>query len=111
MAQQTDSIGLSLRQGFAHETLTVTNASLPLTATVYAPAASTQTTGKAQRALITANDQPIRFRYDGGAPTVAIGHKLGIGESIVITGYVNITNFRAIKEGATDCNMAVTYER
>lgn len=110
MALQVDLFGTTNRQAFAYETLTVSNASTALTAATYAPA-DYASKGKAQRAVITANDQPARFRVDGGAPTATVGHKLAAGETVVITGYTNIVNFRIIREGATDVNLAVTYER
>ena len=111
MALHSDTIGTTLRQVFAYETLTVDTVSTALTAATYAPAASYPTTGKAQRAIVQANDQPARFRVDGGTPTATVGHKLAAGEAVVITGIVNIANFRIIKEGATAVNVAVTYER
>jgi hypothetical protein len=111
MAQQTDRIGEDLRQAFAYETLTVSTTALSLTAATYDTVASASTAGRAQKAFITANDQPARFRWDGGTPTASVGHKLAAGETIVVTGIVNMRNFRIIREGATDVNLAVTYER
>jgi hypothetical protein len=111
MALHSDTIGTTLRQVFAYETLTVDTVSTALTAATYAPPASYQSMGKVQRATIQANDQPARFRVDGGTPTATVGHKLAAGESVIITGLVNISNFRIIKEGATAVNVAVSYER
>lgn len=111
MANQSDRIGEDLRQGFAYETLTVSTTALSLTAATYAPVADRQTKGSAQKVFVTANDQPCRFRWDGGTPTASVGHKLAAGETIVITGLENIRNFKIIREGASDSNVAVTYER
>jgi hypothetical protein len=110
MALQADVLGYGPRQAFAYETLTVSTTALSLTAATYAPS-DANTKGKAQKAIITANDQPARFRYDSGTPTASVGHKLAAGETIVLYGITNITNFRVIREGATDVNLAVTYER
>jgi hypothetical protein len=110
MALQAELVGDSNRQAFAYETITVSTTALPLTAATYTPSDSSSK-GKAQRAVVTANDQPARFTYNGTTPTATVGHKLGVGETLVITGFVNIAAFRIIREGATDVNLAVTYER
>jgi hypothetical protein len=110
MPLQADVLGYGPRQAYAYETLTISTTSTALTATNHTPT-DYPTKGKAQKAIITANDQPARFRYDSGTPTAAVGHKLAAGETIVIYGIANISNFRVIREGATDVNLAVTYER
>jgi UDP-3-O-[3-hydroxymyristoyl] glucosamine N-acyltransferase len=109
MALQGETLGIA-RQAYAHETITVDTA-VGGTATNVTPT-DASTKGKAQRLIVTANDQPARFTYTAGVtPTATVGHKLGIGETVVISGYVNILNFRIIKEGATNVNCALTYER
>lgn len=108
MANQSDALGHLV--AFASETLTVGLAASALTASVYTPA-DRATASRARRAVITANDQPIRLRYDGGTPTASNGHRVAAGEMVIVYTFGNIANVRLIREGATDSNVTITYER
>jgi hypothetical protein len=83
----------------AFETITVTNAhSETLTSATY---------GSATKAYITVADNSIRVRWDGTAPTTALGHLCDSGSIIELTGH-DITHFKAIAVGA-DAVLSVTY--
>jgi hypothetical protein len=67
-------------------------------------------TARAERAFISAETAEMRFRYDGSDPTSSVGHKLEIGETLVLAGTVNIEQFRAIRTGAVSGVLRITYE-
>lgn len=98
MATLSDVLGTGF--GFlAEEGLTATT-SQAISAAVIRP------TGfdiPAQKALITNGDAAIRcrFRLSASAPTASVGHVLGAGESIYLTGTKNIENFRVIGESGS----------
>lgn len=64
----------------------------------------------AYHARITAGAQPIRFRYDGTAPTAAIGHYLAANTETEVFGSDNITNLQFIAV-STSSDVFVTLER
>ena len=85
----------------ADEQLTVTNAVKVLTSAKYAGAT---------KALITVTGADLRFRLLAvGDPTTTLGHQLKNGESLQLTSLADITNFKAIRTGATDAVIDVTY--
>ena len=87
---------------FAYEALTVTNA---------AAVSLTQATYDAARcALITVEDNPIRFRTDGTAPTTSEGHYVSPGDSIEVHFSADIFHFKAIAT-AGNAKLKVTYSR
>lgn len=100
------NIVAGLHQAFAFEVLTVTNATKGCTALTYKNATNT-----AQRAIFTIETTNVRYRYDGGAPTTAVGHLLYANDSLVISGRKNIDNLRFIQAGTATASVAVTYER
>ena len=68
--------------------------------------------GIAQNAFVTVETNPIRYRFDGTAPTKTVGHIARSGESFEIYNFRNLATFQAINE--TDGNTAtlrVTYGR
>lgn len=91
---------------FAFEQLTISTTAVSLTSATYDPA-----TGTAQSALVTVDTNPLRFRADGTNPTAAIGHNVTAGNSIEVCGISNIRNFRAIRSGAADAVINVSYYR
>lgn len=64
----------------------------------------------AQRAVITTEDQSMRYTYDGTAPTTTVGHLATAGTIITLNGYDNIANFKAIRTGGSSAEINVTYE-
>ena len=51
----------------------------------------------------------IRLRVDGADPTAAEGHLFNDGDSFVIASMGDIGRFRAIRVGAVDVTIRVTY--
>ena len=96
---------------YAHETLTVTNAVKTLTTSVHTPVSVTPATyAKPRAVLITVHAQPLRYTLDGTAPVAATtGHYAASGVEIFVSGYANIANFKAIRDGGTDAAIGVTY--
>ena len=59
------------------------------------------------RALITVEDDQIRFRSDGPAPTSSEGHLVDVGSSIILESAEELVNFKAIRV-TTDAVLRVT---
>jgi len=57
------------------------------------------------------NGGAIRFWIDGSTPTSTQGHYASPGDSIIIVGTNNIRNFKAIKAGADDGELQVTFKK
>lgn len=94
----------------SHESVTVTNASIGLTATKYfVQSAGTNARGKvANEALISVEGDQVRYTVDGTVPTIAIGHRANVDDVIRLVGYDAIRLFRAIRI-TTDATLKVTY--
>jgi hypothetical protein len=90
---------------FAHESLTVTNAVKQFTAATIISGAK-----YAQVAFISVEDADIRYTYDGTTPSATVGHLLTNGSSLILTGYTDITAFRAYRAGTVDSTLRCTYE-
>jgi hypothetical protein len=63
----------------------------------------------ARATLISLENGDIRFRIDGGQPSLSSGHYLTSGDTLVLTGTQAIQQFRAIRSGDTDGGLRVTY--
>jgi len=96
-------INVGTLTAFAFETVVVTNASKALTAATYA-----YTGKKDTKALISVETDQVRYRLDGGDPTVAIGHILNPMDTLVLENSDQLKNFRAIRV-TTDSTLQVTY--
>lgn len=91
------------------ETLTVSSVSKALTASVYSTFESTNNTHiDAKIATITTETNSIRVRFDGSAPTSAVGHLIPAGTSLELQSLSQIRNFRVIATGS-DATITVTY--
>lgn len=97
-------------QPFAFEQITCNAASQALTAATYNPSTHS-TDGKAQFALISFEDSVgtdlLRFRLDGTVPTAAIGNFIPVNDSILLDGYVLISQLRFLAPATGKIN--VTY--
>ena len=93
-AQQVGSIGLE------YESLTVDDTAIELTAATY---------GTLEKALITVENAPIRFRIDGENPTSEEGHILNSGDTLKLDTNDDIASFKAIRTTNTDADIRVTY--
>jgi hypothetical protein len=63
----------------------------------------------ARAALVSSESGDIRFRIDGGLPTINSGHYFTSGDTLVLTGTQGIQQFRGIRCGDTDGVIRVTY--
>jgi hypothetical protein len=63
----------------------------------------------ATKAFITVEAQPIRVRYDGITPTATEGHLYAAATTIILTNKTEIINFMAIRQGASDATLKITY--
>lgn len=95
---------------YGYETVTVPNTATALTASLYQKT-SNVSQQDTEEALITCETAQIRYRFDGVAPTSTEGHILDVGQSLVVDGYKNIQNFKAIRTGATSGVLKITYQR
>lgn len=86
------------------EVVTVSGASIGLTAATYVHAIS---------AFIEVQAQPIRWRADGTAPTSTVGFKAIDGTLIELKSYQEIANLRAISDGGAsgDATLQVHYRK
>lgn len=97
-----DILDPNLTYAFAYESLTVTNgAAVSLTIATY---------DAARHAMITVENNPIRFRIDGTAPTTTEGHLVASGDTIDLDYSTDIYHFKAIATGA-NATIRVTYSR
>lgn len=99
---------------FADEVKTVSNASVSLTSSVYAP--TTNTSLRADRAdcvlkCTTTSPCPINVRATGAAVTTITGRPVVDGQGFTIFGRDTIVNFRAIRTGANDGDLWCSYSR
>ena len=95
--------------GYTFETITVADTAIGFTAATWR--VSPATVGNSfVRAHVTATGGAMRYRYDGTSPTSSVGHMLSHGDSIDMDGTVNISNFKAIRSGANNGTLHVTYE-
>ncbi len=51
----------------------------------------------------------LRYRVDGVDPTAAEGHLLQDEDAVIVSGRADLTRFRAIRAGAVDATLRVTY--
>ena len=63
----------------------------------------------ARAALVSSENGDLRFRIDGGLPSVSSGHYLTSGDTLVLTGTQAIQQFLGIRCGDTDAVLRVTY--
>lgn len=91
-----------LSYAFGFESKTVTSAAaVSLTQATY---------DAARQAVITVEDNPVRIRWDGTAPTTAVGHLLSVGDTITLHFSADIFHFQAIATGG-NAVLRVTYSR
>lgn len=64
----------------------------------------------AGRARITVAGNPVRYRYDGTAPTAAVGHYLAANGEVILVGRPNLERLSFIRAGGADAELSVTLE-
>ena len=99
-------MAISTTTAVAYDDATVSNTALTMTAIGFSAA----NIDKADKAVISADAQPVRFRYDGGVPTAAVGLYLAVGDKWVVEGNQNIRNLQFIRATGTDGFVAITLE-
>lgn len=63
-----------------------------------------------QGAMLTVENQSLRYTIDGTAPVAtSLGHLAVAGDVIVLDSYQKVKDFQAIREGGTDSVIEVTY--
>ncbi|KKN79584.1 hypothetical protein LCGC14_0337880 [marine sediment metagenome] len=94
---------------FAHEAITVSNSAKSFTAVTYAPSG---TVPPVHRAVVTVEDQNLRYTIDGSTtPTTSVGHLAKDEYVIILTSKTMIQNFKAIRATGSDSKIKVTYFR
>jgi hypothetical protein len=87
--------------------ITVSTSAVGLTAANLDPAAGP----RPDAVVISVEAQPIRYRVDGTDPTSTEGHPAVDGDVIVLRSHQALKQLRAIRSGATDATLRVTYYR
>ena len=83
-----------------YESITVADSAIGGTSATYLTAT---------RAEMTLETAQIRIRVDGTDPTSSEGHLVEVGDVIVLTSASQISNFKAIRTGASSGVLKVTY--
>jgi hypothetical protein len=99
-------MAMSTTTAYAYDDATVSNTALTMAVIGFSAA----NIDKADRAVISADTQPVRLRYDGGVPTASVGHLLAVGDKWGIEGNQNIRNLQVIRATGTDGFVAITLE-
>ena len=94
---------------YAFETLTIDNTvgGIGLTASTTYLLSSP----RPKRAFLTFDDAQCRVTKDSTAPTTTIGHLYNPTQSLLLEGFSQLNNFRAIRTGTTSATLQVTYLR
>jgi hypothetical protein len=68
--------------------------------------------GKPVRAVCKLENAPIRYTVDGSTtPTASVGHKMEIGETLIIDSLKDLKSFSAIRTSGVSGVLKVSYER
>lgn len=81
----------------AYEQITVSTTAVGLTPT-----------GADRFAVVIVEDNPVRYRDDGTAPTSTVGALVKADQVIIVCGSA-MSRFKAIRQGAADAKLSVTY--
>ena len=101
------NIAAGLFEAFNYEQISVTNSVKTLTDTKYLGSDGEY----AKRVIITVEDAPVRYNYDGSTPTSDLGHRLNPTDVLVIIGTRNIQNFKCIRQGSSNGEINASYEK
>jgi hypothetical protein len=63
----------------------------------------------ARAAMISSESADVRFRIDGGQPTVSDGHYLVNGDALVVSGTQALQQLQAVRIGDVSATLRVTY--
>lgn len=115
MAQSSIRVN-GARHAFAFEAITVSNASIGVTAATAFPRLVTGSNGMnsldhgAEEAFFTVETDQVRYTLDGTVPTAAIGHRLNPDDTLWLVGRDMIRKVRFIRV-TTDAALKATYFR
>ena len=98
--------GIKMR-AYDYEEITISTVALGLTATKLNPGGADPE--KARAAVIVIRTNPVNFRVDSGNPTSTTGIAAAVGDQVNVIGFSNLSQFRAIRSGAADGTLCVTY--
>lgn len=109
MQQNWANLTAGVYKPYAYEAITVADTAIGFTSSNYMNSNASEV--RASRAVCTLETAQVRYRYDGGTPTDAVGHVLNANDVVVIMGDDAIKNFKAIRTGGTSGSLKVTYEQ
>lgn len=92
-----------------YESLTVGTEAVGLSPGKIKPTSGSYAGLAARVALLSLEGGDIRFRLDGGAPSVGSGHYLTNGDTLVLTETQTLEKFQAIRVGEVSGTLQVTY--
>lgn len=90
---------------YDYEAVTVSTSAVGLTAAKY----NSKTSPGKKYALIVVESNPIRWRMDGSNPSSTEGIPQVASDVVILVGASAIAKFRAIRSGAADATLRVTY--
>ncbi len=90
------------------ESITVSNVAIGFTAGLLTPTTTVPIPLEAS-VSVEAGATGLRYRVDGVDPTAAEGHLLQDEDTVTVSGRADLTRFRAIRTGAVDATLRVTY--
>jgi hypothetical protein len=90
---------------FDYETIVIASVGIGLTAS------KLSASPKPKKVFISVESARCRYRIDGTDPTDTVGHILDPMDTLILEGYSQLNNFRAIRTGATSGTLQVTYLR
>jgi len=99
-------MGINKTIASAFDQHTISNTALALVDLDFTAAQVLQTS----RVIVSVRSGQVNIRYDGTAPTVAIGHTFFTGDIFEIVSNADIQNLQLIRNGATDAVVDVTLE-
>lgn len=90
---------------FDFETITIADTAIGLTASKLA------SSPKPKKVFITSETASFRYRYDGTDPSSTVGHLCMPTDILILEGYSQLNNFKAIRTGAMSAKISVSYLR
>lgn len=107
----TDSMGVFVAaQAYSYlgfEQITVAASAIGFTAAKITP--NTATVKDATQATCRLETAEVRYTVDTTTPTTTVGTLLEVGDTLTLTGHDVLTNFKAIRTGATSGVLDCTY--
>ena len=64
-----------------------------------------------KKVVITCETAQLRYRIDGTDPSATVGHLINPLDSLVLEGYSQLNNFKAIRKGSTSATIFCSYLR